>query len=127
VNRKETSMMTSNRLSERARTAFEESLAEGRRRLRQGDFDGAWPALERAHVLGQPDGWLHVRSHGWMLWCASREGDVREIVGQLVRVALAAPSSRLGRYPRGNTGRARVGLFRPMPVSTDVAAILSER
>ena len=33
--------MMPNQLSEGARTAFEESLAEGRRRLRQGDLDGA--------------------------------------------------------------------------------------
>jgi hypothetical protein len=121
----DTAMTTPNRLSEEARAAFEESLAEGRRRLRQGDINGAWPALERAHVLGQPDAWLHVRSHGWMLWCGLRKADIREVFGQLVRLALSAPSSWLGRYPRGNTGRARVGMLRPMSISTDLEALLS--
>jgi hypothetical protein len=62
-----------------------------------------------------------------MLWCGLRELDVREIVGQLVRLTLAAPSSWLGRYPRGNTGRARIGMLRPMSVPPDIAILLSER
>lgn len=108
----------------RVRVAFDDSLEKARRALLERDFDAAWPALERAHVLGQADAYLHVQSHWWMLRCGVAQADAREIFGQLVRVALAAPASWLGRYPRGNTGRARVGLFQPMPIPADVDALL---
>jgi hypothetical protein len=107
------------------RAAFEASVAEAKARLAGGEYAAAWPALERAHVLGQRDPWLHVRSHWWMLRCGAAERDAREVIGQVVRAALAVPSSLLGRYPTGNTGRVRVGLFRPMPVSPEIADLLS--
>ena len=43
--------------------------------------------------------------------------DHREAIGQVVRIIVAAPSSALGRYPEGNTGRAQVDLTRPFPPS----------
>jgi hypothetical protein len=109
-----------------ARTAFDENILEASRALAAREFDRAWPALERAHVLGQASPWLHVRSHWWMLRCGLQERDAREIAGQVVRLALAGPSGWLGRYPRGNTGRARIGLFTPMPISKDVEALLTD-
>lgn len=117
--------MASSKVSNAARMAFEESMSLAKERVRGKDFEVAWAALERAHVLGQPDGRLHLRSHWWMFRCGLAERDGREVLGQAVRVVLSLPSSWLGRYPVGNTGRARVGLFRPMPVAPDVQAILS--
>ncbi|HEU4412812.1 MAG TPA: DUF3703 domain-containing protein [Polyangiaceae bacterium] len=105
-----------------ARAAFEQSLERGRVLFRGGDLEGAWAAFERAHVLGQPEAWPHVLSHLWMLRCGLRQRDLVEVLGQLGRVPLAAPASWLGRYPRGNTGRARVGLFRPMAAPPEVGA-----
>jgi len=106
--------------------AFEDNLLVGRRRMVEQQFDEAWSALELAHVLGQTDAVLHVRSHWWMLRCGIRQGDTREVLGQAVRVVLAAPSSWLRRYPRGNTGRARVGLFTPMPMPPEVEMLLKK-
>ena len=117
--------MKSRELEDRRRAAFEESLREGRRFLLDSNIDEAWPAFERAHVLGQAIAVLHVRSHWWMLRCGLKQHDVREVLGQIVRLSLSAPSSWLGRYPLGNTGRARVGLFRPMPLPREMEAILA--
>lgn len=39
-----------------------------------------------------------------MLAVAWRERDRREAVGQVTRLAAAAPGSALGRYPEGDTG-----------------------
>ena len=59
-----------------------------------------------------------------MLVLACRTRDVREVAGQLYRTALAGPGSATGRIPLGNTGRARVSAFTPMPVPADLAAVL---
>ncbi|MBF6539826.1 DUF3703 domain-containing protein [Nocardia farcinica] len=83
-----------------------------------------WTHLERAHILSQPDPWLHTGNHVAMFALAVRQRDRREAFGQLVRILVAAPGSLTGRYPEGNTGRANVGLRRPMPIPADLAELL---
>ena len=84
-----------------------------------------WRAAERAHILSQPWPSAHTGTHAVMLRLALRDRDVREILGQLVRLAVTAPGSATGKYPDGNTGRTRAGLTTPMPVPDDLAALLS--
>jgi hypothetical protein len=50
--------------------------------------------------------------------------DVREIRGQLLRIAVAGPGSLSGRYPTGNTGRARVPATQSMPIAGELAEVL---
>ncbi|MBL8778321.1 MAG: DUF3703 domain-containing protein [Acidimicrobiales bacterium] len=88
------------------------------------DNDAAWAALERAHILSQPWAGPHVRCHLKMLVLACRTRDIREVAGQLFRSVLAGPGSMTGRIPLGNTGRARVSAFKPMPIPVDLAAVL---
>ena len=88
------------------------------------DPDRRWTHLERAHILSQPDPWLHTRNHVAMLALAVRQRDRREAFGQVVRIIVAAPGSWSGHYPEGNTGRARVGLRQPMPTPPDLNALL---
>jgi hypothetical protein len=83
-----------------------------------------WRHLERAHILSQPWPWPHTRNHVAMFALAVRQRDVREAFGQVLRIIVAAPGSALGRYPEGNTGRARVGLTEPMPLPADLAKLL---
>lgn len=99
----------------------EEELALAAQRRARGELAGAWAALERAHVLSQPRPWLHVVSHWHMLVLGAETFDLREVVGQLVRLVVAAPGSALGRAPTGNTGRARVGLFSAMAIEPALA------
>lgn len=89
--------------------------------------EARWRHLERAHILSQPWPWPHTANHLAMLASAIRQRDRREAFGQVIRIIVAAPGSALGRYPEGNTGRARVGLTRPMPLPADLAALLSAR
>lgn len=91
---------------------------------RNTDRDAAWAAAERAHILSQPWAGMHLRSHFAMAALAVRTRDARELAGQLVRLVLAAPGSWAGRYPKGNTGRARVSMFLPMELPDDLAALL---
>ncbi|WP_245651842.1 DUF3703 domain-containing protein [Streptosporangium amethystogenes] len=83
-----------------------------------------WWHLERAHILSQPWPWPHTANHIAMFILAVRQRDRREAFRQVIRIIVAAPGSALGRYPEGNTGRARVGLTQPMPIPDDLAAML---
>ena len=100
------------------------NLTEAREAWMFKDFDRCWSLLEDAHVLSQPWAWLHVRVHGSMFVAAIVQRDVREVRGQLSRIAVAAPGSMSGRYPTGNTGRARVPATQPMPIRSDLAEVL---
>lgn len=84
----------------------------------------SWEHLERAHILSQPSARLHTRVHVAMLVSALALVDLHETYGQLVRLLVAGIGSLLGRYPLGNTGRARVPISQPMPVPTDLQLIL---
>lgn len=83
-----------------------------------------WPALERAHIASQPWAWPHTRVHAAMLRVAWRARDRHEVIGQALRLLLAAPGSLTGRYPPGNTGRSTMGLTTPGPVPDDLGAHL---
>jgi hypothetical protein len=106
------------------RDAINRNLTEAREARMFKDFDRCWTLLEDAHVLSQPWAWLHVRVHGSMFVAAVMQRDVREVRGQLSRIAVAGPGSLSGRYPTGNTGRARVPATQPMPIRSDLVEIL---
>jgi len=60
-----------------------------------------------------------------MLRRGLRDRDGVEVAGQTLRVVIAAPPSLLGRYPTGNSGRARMPLRAEKPVPDDIAAVLA--
>lgn len=105
-----------------ASTAWRREITESRLAPDPGD---RWRKLERAHILSQPFPVLHARTHLAMLRHGIQHRDLREIRGQLIRLALAAPGSLTGRYPLGNTGGANVSALAPMPVPDDLAEVLS--
>ncbi|QRK07780.1 DUF3703 domain-containing protein [Archangium violaceum] len=61
-----------------------------------------------------------------MFTFAWRTRDWRELLGQVPRLALAGPGSRLGRAPLGNTGGTDVGIFTPMVIHEDLQAMLRD-
>jgi len=99
--------------------AYEQEVASADQALRRGDFETAFRHLERAHVLAQRMTARHTYIHGRMLVAGLRRGDLREAVGQLPRIVASILFSRLW-VPRGNSGRARVSAFEPMPVPDDL-------
>lgn len=109
------------RLPEAARARYHQQMAAAKT---ASTDTTRWTHLERAHILSQPDPWLHTGNHLAMFTLAIRQHDRREALGQVVRIIAAAPASLAGRYPEGNTGRARVGLRQPMPTPPDLAALL---
>ncbi len=90
------------------------------------NVESAWRLLEDAHILSQP--WVrpHLRVHLAMLSLGWSLRDRGEVVGQIGRLIVAGPGSALGRYPVGNTGRANVSAFEPMPIRDDLASLLTD-
>lgn len=88
------------------------------------ELDSAFTHLERAHVLGQWHVGPHVLARLGMLRIGWRRRDLREMVGQLLRIPGGAIGSAMGRVPRGNTGGSRVSAFRKMPIPPDLRELL---
>lgn len=111
-------------MNHQVREAFQDTLGRFQELAGLGD-ERAWTALEHAHILSQQDAMQHVRVH-WMMFCyAWRTREVRELVGQIPRLVLAAPASWLGRAPLGNSGRSNVGMFMPMSIPLELREILN--
>ncbi|MBC5782763.1 DUF3703 domain-containing protein [Ramlibacter sp. USB13] len=73
-----------------------------------------WVWLMAAHVVGQHQVALHFDSHRRMLGLARETRDWGEVLGQLLRIALLPLGHVLGKIPRGNIGRATVGVTKVM-------------
>jgi hypothetical protein len=110
----------------RWRDALARELDAAARARESNEPARAFAHLERAHILSQRHTWLHVRVHAAMWRWAWWQADLRELAGQVPRMAAALVFSRVW-VPAGNTGGARVSAFRPMAVPEDLAAVLAER
>lgn len=108
------------------RNAIDEAFQQASIASQAQDYLVAFRWLERAHILTQRQPLLHARSHWLMLRLGWRTGDVREVLGQAARIVAALIFSKIW-VPVGNTGRARVNAFTPMPISSDLQQLLSER
>jgi len=104
--------------------AFDAELQSARQALASGDLESAFAHFERAHVLGQWYVRTHTLAHLGLLRIGWRRRDLREIVGQLLRIPGGMLGSALGRVPRGNTGGANVSAFREMPTPPDLRSLL---
>jgi hypothetical protein len=88
-----------------------------------GDLSQAFTHLERAHILSQRFTLEHSATHLRMLKLGWRTRNIREVLGQLTRAVAALVFSCIW-VPVGNTGRANVSAFAPMPVPEDLAKVL---
>lgn len=109
---------------QRIRPFVHAELDAARQARAQHDAAGEFVCLERAHVLAQSSTLQHVRIHAEMLLWGMRQRRVREIFGQLVRIAGAATKTIVGLVPQGNTGGTNVSALRRMPVPPDLQRIL---
>lgn len=107
-------------------SAFNNAIVEARDRFHAGHLHAAFGLLERAHVLGQSQLGRHWTVHLWMLRVGWRLGDRREVLGQLLRLALTPLGHLTGRLPAGNTGGSRVSAFTSLPVPPDLQKLLQD-
>ncbi|TKB68421.1 MAG: DUF3703 domain-containing protein [Nitrospira sp.] len=92
----------------------------------EGKPEVAFSHLERAHILGQTSTVEHVRVHWHMFLWSIRQSDVRECLGQLLRIVGASIGTVLGLVPQGNTGGTNVTPFKSMPIPPDLAALIEK-
>lgn len=109
----------------RIRSCVGAELAAARAAERAGDYPASFRRLERAHVLGQGSTLHHVRVHVLMLIWGVRCQDLREVMGQVVRVIGAATVTWAGLVPHGNTGGSNVSAFKPMAIADDLAGLVA--
>lgn len=95
----------------------EKLVVKARFHAERCDYSLAWRILEDAHIFSQPYVRSHMYVHAEMLRLAVAEKNMKEIWGQIIRIALAAPASILKRFPVGNTGRSDLGIFTELPLS----------
>ncbi|HSC79557.1 MAG TPA: DUF3703 domain-containing protein [Chitinolyticbacter sp.] len=107
-------------------TAYHGALAQARQARHEGKPELAFTLLERAHILGQQRFGWHVRVHWAMLKLAFLLRDSREIRGQLLRLLLTPLGHLTGRLPLGNTGRANVSAFAPMPIAQELQQLAAQ-
>ncbi|MDH4566434.1 DUF3703 domain-containing protein [Pseudomonas sp. BN414] len=105
------------------RIAIDQAFQQANQALAAHEPERAWPWLERAHILTQRLALAHTRSHWLMLRAGWQQGDYREVLGQALRMPAALLFSRIW-VPLGNTGRARVSAFKPMPMAEELRQLL---
>lgn len=111
------------RLSVKDAYKHELALAGQARRLR--NLDGAVAHLERAHILGQRYLFAHLNTHVLLFAVASQRLNVREMVGQIIRLIAVVPGYLTGWVPKGNTGSANVSALKPMTPPDDLAPLIA--
>lgn len=92
----------------------------------RGKPEVAFSHLERAHILGQPSTVEHVHVHWHMFLWGFRQHNVRECLGQLLRIVGAAIGTAAGLVPKGNTGGTNVNSFKSMPIPPELAVLIEK-
>ena len=76
--------------------------------------------------MGQTRFGPHLQVHCLMLSLAWEKRMLREVLGQLFRIALVPLGHLLKCLPSGNSGRADISAFRAMETSTEVRQVIAE-
>ncbi|MEP7157395.1 MAG: DUF3703 domain-containing protein [Betaproteobacteria bacterium] len=106
------------------RINFESEIALAKWLIHDGRISEAFSHLERAHVLGQGDAVMHVRSHWLMFRAEIQRRQIVAALGQLLRIVLGAIGSAVGKVPVGNTGGSDISMFKRMPVAPELQRII---
>lgn len=78
------------------REHFKTELSKAETAITNYDFETAWTALQRAHLLGQTDAIAHTTVHLRMLKLAFRQRDFKEVATrQLIQTLLAFPLTQI--------------------------------
>jgi hypothetical protein len=91
-----------------------------------GDYSSAFTYLENAHVLGQESTYWHVKVHYLMMLWGIKQKNLKEVLGQVIRIIGAALLTALKSVPAGNTGGSNVSPVKIMPIKPEYAAIIIE-
>lgn len=88
-------------------------------------YELAFSHLERAHILAQKYTKAHVATHWWMFKIGVKRSNIKEVLGQSLRIVSALLFSKIW-VPKGNTGGTNVSAFKAMAIPEDLAKILEK-
>ncbi|MDC7994102.1 DUF3703 domain-containing protein [Altibacter sp. HG106] len=94
--------------------------------LLNGNLSQAWHHLERSHIIGQSYPFEHTYSHWLMLKFGFRKKNVKEVLGQVVRLLVGGWKSFIDHVPTGNTGGSDVPPLKKMELPQDLSLILNQ-
>lgn len=104
----------------------EQELSLAYQARKNGLIDIEFSHLENAHILGQESTYLHVKVHGLMLLWGWRNKQIKEVLGQALRILGAATKTAIGLVPQGNTGGVNISPFKVLPINAKHQAIISK-
>ncbi len=88
---------------------FKTEICKAQASIKAGNFEAAWTALQRAHILGQTYPLPHAIAHWEMLKLAWRQRDAKEIAGQFIPTVFAVPLTFLfGRKRSLRAGKVNI-------------------
>ena len=108
------------------RANIKAEILKAKNLINEKKYDEAFKHLEIAHVVGQRSVKLHTISHIYMLRIGFLKKDIKEILGQLVRLPLGVIGSFIGIIPTGNTGGSNVSAFKKMEIPPELEKIINE-
>ena len=113
------------RFSKNIRPYVEREINLAQVAMLEGKSREAFQYLENAHVLGQESAYHHLKVHCQMLRWGWKQGDKKEVIGQLFNLVGAATQTGLRLIPKGNTGGTRTNPFKAMPLKPEHAMIIA--
>lgn len=105
---------------------YQSELSLYRLSLNRKEYTAAWKHLERSHILGQAYPYEHTYSHWLMLKFGFRQKNAKEVLGQLLRLAVGGWKSFIDHIPTGNTGGSNVPPLKKMELPQDLSIILNQ-
>lgn len=76
--------------------------------------------LGRAHILSQSHWFRHLYIHFLMFEYAWKRKDLKELMGQSLRVIITIPGHMIGKVPKGNIGWSTMGLLETSQIPNDL-------
>jgi hypothetical protein len=107
------------------KTEFYNQLQLGKTALKEKNYKNSFYHFENAHILGQKHVWRHTVSHYWMFAFGIKTNNVKEMIGQVVRI-LASLLFTLIWVPLGNTGGTNISPIKPIPVRKELTKYFSK-
>ncbi len=107
-------------MTPKLKRAYQSEMTQMRNAYNAQDLKLSFHHLERAHILGQRNFKAHLKTHWWMLKIGVLRRDIRESVGQVLRLLAVFPASVFGWVPVGNTGGANVSALKSMSIPADL-------
>ncbi len=108
------------------REALFDRLIDTASQISSKNTTSPWDYLSAAHIVGQHQIGLHLRSHVCMLRLGMHQRDWPEAAAQIFRMALVPLGHMFNRLPVGNTGRADVSAFATMALPEQLAQVIAE-